>query len=50
MLLAAAAENLAAVPIAALNDSVAEDVLGLDPISQAVIYAVVLGERRGAAQ
>lgn len=48
MLLAATAENLAAVPMAALNDSVAEDVLGLEPITQAVIHAVVLGERRGA--
>lgn len=50
MLLAATAENVAAVPLAALNDSVAEDVLGLDPITQAVIHAVVLGEPPGAGE
>lgn len=46
MLLTATAEDVAAVPMAAVNDAVAEDLLGLDPITQAVIHAVVLGERR----
>ena len=49
MLLAATAENLAAVPMAALNDSVVEDVLDLDPVTQAVVHAVVLGEHRTGA-
>jgi SagB-type dehydrogenase family enzyme len=47
MLLAATAFDLAATPIAAICNSVAESALGLDPIRQDVVHAVVLGNRHG---
>lgn len=43
MLLAASHLRIAATPTAAVSDSVAECALGLDPVEQAVVYAVVLG-------
>lgn len=44
MLLAATDLDVAATPIAAIADSIAESALELDPIRQGVVHAVVLGQ------
>jgi len=45
ILLAAAEQQLAAAPTAAIYDRLVEDALALDSITQAAIYAIVVGNR-----
>ncbi|WP_245510315.1 nitroreductase family protein, partial [Rhizobium ruizarguesonis] len=49
MLLAATASGLVATPTCALNDSVIETMLDIDPIMQSPIYAVAVGTRSETA-
>jgi SagB-type dehydrogenase family enzyme len=43
MLLAATANGLASAPTCAVSDSPLQRILGLDPVSQAVVYTVSIG-------
>jgi SagB-type dehydrogenase family enzyme len=45
ILLAATDQNFACAPTSAINDALAESLLGLDPLAQAAIYAVAIGTR-----
>lgn len=45
VLLCATRHGLAAAPTCAISDGVAERICGLDPVTQAVVYAVALGVR-----
>ena len=45
LLLAAEAEGLAAVPIGGFVDDMINDLMGLDGVSEAVVYVVLAGSR-----
>jgi nitroreductase len=45
ILLAATARGLASAPTCAITDRVAERLCGLDPVTQAAVYAVAVGPR-----
>jgi SagB-type dehydrogenase family enzyme len=45
ILLAATDQDLACAPTSAINDRLAESLLGLDPTAQTAVYAVALGTR-----
>jgi SagB-type dehydrogenase family enzyme len=45
ILLAATANGLASAPTSAVSDSLAQNLIGLDPIMQSVIYTIAIGVR-----
>jgi SagB-type dehydrogenase family enzyme len=45
VLLAATANGLASAPTSAVSDSLAQNLIGLDPITQSVIYTIAIGVR-----